>query len=52
MALPEPIQNLPGAAFLNKYWVDETLREAMNPLLFFNGLLPVTNSDSKAFRLS
>lgn len=49
MALPEPIQNLPGAAFLNKYWVDETLREAMNPLLFFNGLLPVTNSDSKAF---
>lgn len=47
--LPVPIQNLPGAAFLNKYWLDQTLREAMNPLLFFNGMLPVTNSDSKAF---
>jgi len=47
--LPKPVQNLPGAAFLNKYWLDQTLREAMNPLLFFNGLLPVTDSDSKAF---
>lgn len=47
--LPKPIQNLPGAAFLNKYWIDETLREAMNPLLFFNGMLPITDSDSKAF---
>ncbi len=49
MTLPKPIQNLPGAAFLNKYWLDKELRAAMNPMLLFNGVLPITDSDSKQF---
>jgi hypothetical protein len=49
MALPKPIMNLPGAAFLNKFWLDQQLREKMNPLLYFNGILPVTDSTEKQF---
>jgi hypothetical protein len=44
-----PIQGLPGEAFLNKYWIDETVRKMMEPLLYFNGKLPITNSTEKSF---
>lgn len=44
-----PVQELPGDAFLNKYWLDQTLREKMDPLLFFNNKLPITDSTEKTF---
>lgn len=42
-------QVLPGEAFLNKYVLDTKLRKNLEPLLYFNNVLPTTDVDEERF---
>ena len=42
------VGTLPGEAFLNEFWLDPTLRELLEPQLYFNNLIPTTDATERA----